>query len=496
MKKLNVWLMMSVITMMAVATTACSSSEEEPAVPEFPAQKTISVTANSELNFAFTANMDWTLSSDEPSWCIFPDFGLKGEPAFGKAGSQSVKIKISDENQSFEEESTATLIMNMGGTKEIVAKIVRAGKAYELKVFNAEGKEVQTLSITSEGTLDFAVEANFDCAATVPTWLEDVVLKEKTGRLVVKEDQSKNAQNGNITFANQNGSASFSIPVSYEGMDTSKIIIKSKDTESGSFDGWNWEVSLDGKTFSKSNDVSGTADEVKDKLTFSIIARNDEYTPVFASVTGGEYSFENVSWMHLAQEGETATLTVDATDKAREGYILVFPNSIYNEIKGNLKTNLLEKDEDGNTVIKYEYEQKYFLISFKQKDANTGIRARIDRNTKDAVITNETDETILNKLQADYGITEVFATQLGAAAPIIIFPEISDKETGCTVITLSGREVDVHNELGGFEGSIFDSFSPNFCIQIITPNPFNEGIIVMFKDENGTYCKALVIRPV
>lgn len=497
MKKYSLAFVMSIMTMIVAGISACSGGEDEPVVPEFPTQKTINVTANNEQSFSFTANMDWRLSSNK-AWCRLASSEMEGQNISGKAGSQSIKIKVSDEGQDFEE-AKATLTMSMGTESKVIAEVVRAGKEYELKVFNAEGKEVQSLAISSEGTLDFTVEANFDCGATVPAWLEDVVLKDangkKAGTLKVKEGQDKNAQSGSITFANQNGSASFTIPVSYEGMDVNKIIIRLKDSESGSFNGWNWEVSLDGKTFSKNNDVNGTTEEIKDKMTFTIIARNDEYTPVFASVTGGEYTFlkENESWMHLTKDGETATLTIDATDKAREGYILILPNSIYNEVKDDLKGKLLEKDADGKTVIKNE--QKYLLISFKQKDASTGLRVRIDRNTKDAVITDETDESILNKLQADYGITEVYATKLGAAAPIIIFPEISDKETECTVITLSGRVVDVHKELGGFEGSIFDSFSPNFCIQIITPNPFSEGLIVLFKDENGTYKKALVIRP-
>ena len=112
MKKLNEWLMMSLLALL-LGTSACSAGgeeEEAPAVPTFPTSQTFNVSANSEQIFSFTANMDWKLSSNK-TWCTLASSVMEGQNISGQAGSQSVKIKISDEGQDFTEtKATITLL--------------------------------------------------------------------------------------------------------------------------------------------------------------------------------------------------------------------------------------------------------------------------------------------------------------------------------------------------------------------------------------------------
>ena len=184
MKKFKEWLFMGLTAVLVFGTSACSSSDDEPATPAFPdAVQTISCTAESEANFTFTANMEWKLSSNK-AWCTLAGTGMEGQNISGKPGSQSIKVKVSGEGQSFES-AKASLTLSMGGQSKVVAEVLRAGKAYELKVYDADGQEVKSLSISSEGTLEFSVEANFECGLIgIPNWLE-VELKAETTQVTV-----------------------------------------------------------------------------------------------------------------------------------------------------------------------------------------------------------------------------------------------------------------------------------------------------------------------
>ena len=395
MKKLNEWLMMSLLALL-LGTSACSAGgeeEEAPAVPTFPTSQTFNVSANSEQIFSFTANMDWKLSSNK-TWCTLASSVMEGQNISGQAGSQSVKIKISDEGQDFTE-TKATITLSMGGKNQTVAEVIRTAKAYELKVYDAEGNIINTFAITSEGTFEFIVEANFEFgAASVPNWLtieltvDTNTPSKKNGKITIKEEYFKNPQSAtNIVFANELGSASFAIPTTYTGMDSKTIIIKSKDVENGSF--WNWNISMDGKTFERNNDLTGTKDEIKEKMTFNVIALNDDYYPIFMEEFEGKYYFEDVNWMHLQKDGETAIFTVDASNKNRNGIALVVPAAVYNEIKNNIEGSILKND-----TLKYEYEQKYFLLAFTQKSntdtSKTGFTVKHGPTWQDIQCTPET----------------------------------------------------------------------------------------------------------
>lgn len=364
---------------MALCVSACSDDDDEVA-PTFPAKQTIDTNANKTQEFTFDAAANWQLTSSA-IWCHFIVDGIKEYSLSGNAGKQTVTIEITDEAQKFDARTTAQLTLMMGGDKAIIADVVRNAKGRELKIYDEKGNEIEKIEVGYNDYKSFVVKANFHFAATNrPEWLEiagnSIVGSASdqngvTGKVkVVKDPQySKYEQtNGTITFADDEGLASYTIPLVYKGMDRDDIVVTSPTANR-----WNWIVSLDGKTFSQegssgaSSSTSTTA--YKNGLPFTIQAYNDEFTTVYIEDYKGTFYDDAYSWMILKGQKGNMRLTVDPLQNGeRIGYVLSFPNQVYEEIKGDLIGNIMENGE-----IKYEYEQKNLLIQFTQKDkGNTG----------------------------------------------------------------------------------------------------------------------------
>lgn len=364
---------------MALCVSACSDDDDEVA-PTFPAKQTIDTNANKTQEFTFDAAANWQLTSSA-IWCHFIVDGIKEYSLSGNAGKQTVTIEITDEAQKFDARTTAQLTLMMGGDKAIIADVVRNAKGRELKIYDEKGNEIEKIEVGYNDYKSFVVKANFHFAATNrPEWLEiagnSIVGSASdqngvTGKVkVVKDPQySKYEQTGGtITFADDEGLASYTIPLVYKGMDRDDIVVTSPTANR-----WNWIVSLDGKTFSQegssgaSSSTSTTA--YKNGLPFTIQAYNDEFTTVYIEDYKGTFYDDAYSWMILKGQKGNMRLTVDPLQNGeRIGYVLSFPNQVYEEIKGDLIGNIMENGE-----IKYEYEQKNLLIQFTQKDkGNTG----------------------------------------------------------------------------------------------------------------------------
>lgn len=499
MKKLSIEsIRIGIIVMISLCLNACSNNNEEAELPVFPTLETINTVANSECSFNFTVNSDWKLSSSA-IWCTFSEIGEKAQTITGTAGSQTVILKISDENMRFDQVSKAKLSLFMNGNSQVVAEIERAAKNYELTVFDTGGNETHSLIVGTTGKLDFSVKANFEFAAIkYPEWLEEVVMQsdeEEVGKkrttVVVKEEFVKNSQAGGIIeFANETGAVTFPLSVGYAGMDPAKIIIKSKDVENGNF--FNWKVSMDGKTFTKKNDMTGETIEIKDKMTFNITAVNDGYTPVFMEEYNNEYYFDAEEWMHLRKEGEIATFTVDASDRERKGFVLLFPDAIYNNIKEDLKGNIIEADGS----IKYEYEQNYFLIAFTQKK-EAEIGAFFIRNglTWDEIANEKvTDSSILDYVMGNcmyYG-EDIYSVNVAPGTSLIVYPQLTESVWTCDM----GAMI-MGDEHAVVESIVLDPLidDTGHYIQFKVPDTATKPIYVVIKDNYWQFLKVLVVIP-
>lgn len=487
------------IVMMSLYLNACSNDDEEPVLPIFPVLETIDTVANSEYSFDFTVNSDWKLSSNA-MWCTFPEIGEKAQTATGTAGSHSIKLRISDENMKFEQVSKAKLTLAMKGNSQVVAEIERAAKNYELTIFDADGNETNSLLVGTSGKLDFTVEANFEFAATkYPEWLEEIVMqpdaensKKKKTTVTVREEFVKNSQAGAIIeFANEAGTAIYPLSIGYAGMDPTKIIIESKDVENGNF--FNWEVSMDGKTFTKKNDLTNETIEIKNEMTFNITAVDDGYTPVFMEEYNNEYYFDAEEWMHLHKDGEIATFTVDASDRERKGFVLIFPDAVYNNIKNDLRGNIIETDG----TIKYEYEQKYFLIAFTQKkEAEVGaFFIRNGLTWEEIASAKVTDSSILEYVMGNcmyYG-EDIYSVNVVPGTSLIIYPQLSESVWTC----------DMGAMIMGDEHAIIDSIildplidDTGHSIQFKVPDAATKPIYIVIKDNYWQFLKVLVVIPI
>lgn len=62
-------------------------------------------------------------------------------------------------------------------------------------------------------------------------------------------------------------------------------------------------------------------------------------------------------------------MKVNDSSEEREGYVLLLPQALYDEIKDELWENLIEMDmETYEQDIKYTYQQNNLLINFVQKE--------------------------------------------------------------------------------------------------------------------------------
>ena len=491
MKKLNEGLWVSFLLFVAINMIACSSEKEE-ILPEFPTVQTINAVANSEETFSFNANMDWRLSSNK-TWCTLASAEMEGQNISGKAGSQTVTIKISDVGLTFDD-AKATLTLSMGTESQVAAEVIRAGKQYELKVYDLEGNVINSVAIGIEATIDFSVEANFEFAATAYSkWLEVISETDKNNpgkkniTLIVKDEYLKNPlADGNITFSNSDGSISFPVVVTYAGMDPTRIEMVSNDVET--YSTWNWVVSMDGQTFTKKNDMTSTIDEVNGAMKFHITALNDAYTPVFMEEYNGEYYFDAAEWIHLEQVGETATLTVDASDRARNGIVMVFPNAVYNEIKNDLVGHII----DAEGLINYEYENNYMLISFAQKNADSGAFLVRNGRTWDEIENQKVeDKDLLEFIQGNSAgqvIENVYSIQVEPGTSLIIYPQLSADAWTCEMGAMVMGDNDPNLEPAMDE-------SGNHYLGYVVPKAAQDNIYIFIKDSNWQFLKVLVIVP-
>lgn len=501
------WFLVNLLIVIGLCMSACSKDDDGDVIPVFPEQQKISCQANDEKELSFEANMNWKLTSSV-TWCKFMANGVEEYSLSGNAGKQTVTIKVTDENQGFEE-STAKLELTMGTDKAIIAEVTRLAKNYELKVFDTDGNEIQTIEVGYKNYIEFAVEANFDFAATdKPEWMEfeagsmvGSANQKVTGSVKITMDGTRekypiSASSENvIVFANQAGTASFPIQVFYKGMDADEI-------EIGGNTPWNWTVSLDGQEFSQ---TSGLGDPVSHTggIDYTIKALNDQYEYLFVQVSNGKIYVidDDTNWMKVEEDNNTkgkVKVKVDPFtpspwgNPSRTGCIFVFPKEIYGAAIAEI--------EDGSDFneIATAY-QHNILMNVTQKAASTGFIIKKD-GWETVSCTKETDTSILELLQGEYFIDEVYTITAGPEEYYLVCPELeqfgADKDGGTLgtweATTATNEEIDPAIlgglGIGGMEGDFYS-------IEVTTPADFTGPIIIRFIDATWQNKKALVIRP-
>lgn len=141
-------------------------------------------------------------------------------------------------------------------------------------------------------------------------------------------------------------------------------------------------------------------------------ALNDEVVPVYIQKVV-EYGMvqmkigeeDGVDWIKLEDDKKgNLRLKVNDSSEEREGYVLLLPQALYDEIKDELWENLIEMDmETYEQDIKYTYQQNNLLINFVQKEKKQEVAQAFkvtyfdsSWNTQEAICTKVTDTDIIN----------------------------------------------------------------------------------------------------
>ena len=295
----------------------------------------------------------------------------------------------------------------MNGQEAVLAEVTRNAAGRTFKLYK-KGEGDAWIEVSAEEGIEagydnfiqYKAEANFRFAATNrPEWLsiEGGSIVGTTNQAVLfgikvienRPDFSKYAQKGNLNFQDEEGKSVFTYAVDYKGM----------NPEAMSYEGpkqWNWEVSLDGKSFIQTNQgISGGSESSSYNkfVEFTITALNDQFYPIyveeytdFQGNPGYEYFLADESaWMKLevkdAKTGK-ARVTVSQLDpeqsdiEERTGYVFAFPKALYDKIAEdpeNKDYGLFVSTDNGEGMpaqkeLRYEYTESNLLMNLVQKE--------------------------------------------------------------------------------------------------------------------------------
>lgn len=469
------WLVLMALVSVTLFT-ACSS-DDDAVTPVFPQVETFAGEAGAELDFTFDANESWSLSSDK-IWCKL----VQGEKtdAFvlnGTAGKQTIKIKITDDDAS-KDMSVAQLFLNMGGQKVAIAEVKRSAAGYDLKVYDAAGKDITETGITVGYNVytKFTVKSNYRFAVTnTPAWvdLEGGFLvgtpnKDAVGGVAFKENQGVSAKyaiakdgNYTITFTSEDGKAAVTIPVIYNGMTTSTMDVTYPTSSQWAV----WNVSLDGKVFTQ-NGSSLNGGDTNDFtfynfVPFTLKTLGDAYQLVVFDKKEDGLREETSGAVKLQGEKGDVKLTIDALSSgSREFLVYALPQSVFESLENGLD-GMLEEDF---MTVKSDYD-RYFLMDVVQKEEKKGdsevtapIVTSMGMNVDCALTTNEEFKNYAEGIFSYTGKDVFESTVYGGY--VAIYPQIDgwDPTAGADVVIYdgTGNPVDVKNyEVGQDEKGFY-----------------------------------------
>lgn len=468
------WLVLMALVSVTLFT-ACSS-DDDAVTPVFPQVQTFAGAAGEVKEFTFEANESWSLSSDK-IWCK-----LQGEKADafvlnGTAGKQTIKFKITADDAS-DDMSVAQLFLNMGGQKVAIAEVKRSAAGYDLKVYDAAGKDITETGITVGYNVytKFTVKSNYRFAVTnTPAWvdLEGGFLvgtpnKDAVGGVAFKENQGVSAKyaiakdgNYTITFTSEDGKAAVTIPVIYNGMTTSTMDVTYPTSSQWAV----WNVSLDGKVFTQ-NGSSLNGGDTNDFtfynfVPFTLKTLGDAYQLVVFDKKEDGLREETSGAVKLQGEKGDVKLTIDALSSgSREFLVYALPQSVFESLENGLD-GMLEEDF---MTVKSDYD-RYFLMDVVQKEEKKGdsevtapIVTSMGMNVDCALTTNEEFKNYAEGIFSYTGKDVFESTVYGGY--VAIYPQIDgwDPTAGADVVIYdgTGNPVDVKNyEVGQDEKGFY-----------------------------------------
>ena len=449
------------IAIVALLSQAC----EKQAAPVVPGAENIECMAGDYPTISFTAGDSWHLSSDAV-WCKFASPVTQDyvQEMSGSAGTHSVTLKITDENNG-NKWSTANVTIRIGSSQGIIAVVKRKPSQLYLKILDVTESPLEPQAI-SLGYIDWVpcyIEANFRFATTdFPEWVEWGMLDE-SGKVVPTESltgapgdytvgyariindgdrerfEIKVEDGHTVEFSDESSDAKFYIPIIYGGMGGDELTYTGPTERN-----YGWEVSLDGKRFRQKNENEGTTTTFSNELQFDIAARNNEFDIIYLEksidrgiVTYsqiGQNAYDNTNerncWMHF--DKEAMTLTIDEATTTRYGLVVALPRGIYNRIRTDILGNILGTDTSSGIeepIINDDY-QKYVIIELMQHDIDNqnsydSMYIYHSITTHEILATEFTDNALLAEYGAEKGYECPFVNSIEGKKPgIVIDPRI------------------------------------------------------------------------
>ena len=470
------WLVLMALVSVTLFT-ACSSDDDDAVTPVFPQVQPFAGAAGEVKEFTFEANESWSLSSDK-IWCKL----VQGEKADafvinGTAGKQTIKIKITDDDAS-KDMSVAQLFLNMGGQKVAIAEVKRSAAGYDLKVYDAAGKDITETGITVGYNVytKFTVKSNYRFAVTnTPAWvdLEGGFLvgtpnEAVVGGVAFKKNQGVSAKyaiakdgNYTITFTSEDGKAATTIPVIYNGMTTSTMDVTYPTSSQWAV----WNVSLDGKVFTQ-NGSSLNGGDTNDFtfynfVPFTLKTLGDAYQlVVFKKEENGLFEDGTGAVKLQGEKGDVKLTVAPLGSGSREFLVYALPQSVFESLENGLD-GMLEEDF---MTVKSDYD-RYFLMDVVQKEEKKGdsevtapIVTSMGMNVDCALTTNDDFKSYAEGIFSYTGKDVFESTVYGGY--VAIYPQIDgwDPTAGADVVIYdgTGNPVDVKNyEVGQDEKGFY-----------------------------------------
>ena len=328
---------------------ACSDDDDETVQPVFPQSQTLSCAVGDEQVLTFEATNDWTLTSSA-LWCSFRKGDEQVYSYSGNAGKQSVTVYVSDDASELLKSYEAELTLIMGGQRQVICKVTRPVIGYEVKVFNEDETVEFTLDNPMiqdyDGKQKLVVAANFDWKVVLPEALSSDVVSGLAGEKVVLKPSlvkgfTKEAWQATLNFKNKENEVVTEAPVKYDGIPADRV-----------------EFSVDNPlgttiTFSTWGDSYKIGEvEHEGEMPLTVTAREDKYTIVYVDYKEKrndltweyEYEFtrlpEEDAWF-FTEDDQKGNIQLGAgynNEQARTGYLMVFPNAAYDQVKDDFET--------------------------------------------------------------------------------------------------------------------------------------------------------------
>lgn len=427
-----------IIATLLIATVAlfAQACDKEPNVAKIPGAEEYVCSAGDTIDLTFTAGDKWSLSSNQ-KWCQFVTYAGMMQDTSGGAGVHTVKIAISDENPS-KNVDEAKITIKIGSASGIIATVKRNPSQYYMKILDITDTKRDVVRLQYVDWCENRIEANFRFAAIDwPEWVEFAVRNDEnkivpttsiTGgaddqtvfyaRIVNNNDRERkpitSGDGYTITFTDEAQEQTFSFPIVYDGMGVDNIAFVGPSEQV-----YGWKVSLDGTTFTQTNNVTGQTMTFSNSLDFDIIAHEGNFAVIYLeqNIDRGisSYSYLNMQtsgdkhWLHFDKENHS--LTVDQSKTTRYGMVMILPMGVYNKIRADIPKYIFETDSASGIelpIIASDY-QKYIVIELTQCDINeqnpyAGMYVYHSITTLDIPAEAYTDSTIM----AQYGASEAY----------------------------------------------------------------------------------------